>query len=193
MIANRVISKTMKTSLPNRCLTLLIALWTVSACSSVKVVEKKSADDFNLTNYKTFDFYKLSGNRDTVIMQYKKNLDLIEQQITSELQSLGLKQSSTDPELLINLGIVVEEKNQTRETNLITDPPMYIGQRNYTWQSQEVVVGTYKEGTLSVHLVDRSNKKLMWEGEAQGVLPKKEENLQSDIKTAVQKLFADFH
>ena len=38
--------------------------------------------------------------------------------------------------MLINIGIVVEEKIQTREMNLRTDPPMHIGQRNYKWESK---------------------------------------------------------
>jgi hypothetical protein len=84
---------------------------------------------------------------------------------------------------------VVEEKVQTRETT-IRDAPMYMGQRNYSWQSQEVPVGTYEEGTVTVDLVDRKKNERVWEGVASSVIVKKDEASQKNIADGAEKLFA---
>jgi hypothetical protein len=96
-----------------------------------------------------------------------------------------------NPDLHVNIGIVVAEKVQTRETNLATpgDRAAYMGQRNYHWESQEVEVGRYREGTVIVHLVDQAKSKLVWQGAAESVLPEKQKNVPAVIEEAMKKLF----
>ena len=89
----------------------------------------------------------------------------------------------------INLGIVIENKEQTRETNLATDPFMYTGQRNYTWSSQEIVVNKYKEGTLTVHLIDAKNNQAAWVGVVSEIIPNKQEKKQIAIEKAIVEVF----
>jgi hypothetical protein len=36
------------------------------------------------------------------------------------------------------------------------------GGRNYSWLAREVAVGRYRDGTVTVHLVDRTQNKLVW-------------------------------
>ncbi len=79
---------------------------------------------------------------------------------------------------------------QTQQTNIQTGPPNYIGQRRYTWKSQPVEVGRYKQGMVSVHLVDQAKNQLIWRGTAQGVAPSKRAKLQPTIQQGVEKLFS---
>ncbi|MEJ8802111.1 DUF4136 domain-containing protein [Pontibacter sp. H249] len=160
----------------------------VAACSPIKLLDSEADDGFRLSNYKTFDFYDVEASGDA-LQPYGAQLDFLQEQITQQLEQRGLRRSSESPDLKVNLGIVVAEEIQTRETNILTDPPFYVGQRRYTWKSRDVEVGRYQQGTLSLHLVDNKRNELVWQGAAQGVVP--EENkakLQKRIEEGVKKL-----
>jgi hypothetical protein len=164
-----------------------VMLVTLLACSGVNVLETEADEDFQLSRYTTFDFFQLEASGDTA-ENFSRNVSLLRQSITRELESKGLERTSVSPDLLVNIGIVVEEKVQTRETT-IREAPIYIGQRRYHWQSEEVEVGRYREGTVTVDLVDRAENKMVWEGVVEGVIPQKQEKLQERINEGVEALF----
>ncbi|WP_299822959.1 DUF4136 domain-containing protein [uncultured Pontibacter sp.] len=160
----------------------------VAACSPIRVLDTEADEGFKLSNYKTFDFYEVDASGDA-LGPYTSQLDYLKKEITQQLMQQGLQQDAAAPDLKVNLGIVIAEKVQTRETNILTDPPYYMGQRRYTWKSREVEVGRYQQGTLSLHLVDNARNELMWQGAAEGVVP--DDNvakLQKRISEGVQKL-----
>ncbi|MFD2245619.1 DUF4136 domain-containing protein [Pontibacter ruber] len=160
------------------------------ACSPITILDTESEDDFHLANYKTFDFYEVETSGDAIGPEYKEQLDYLKQEIEAQLKTRGLTRSSANPDLKVNMGIVLAEKVQTRETDIRTDGPRYMGQRRYTWKSQEVEVGRYKEGTLSVHLVDNSNNEMVWQGAAESIVPEDPGKQQRRIAEGVQKLIA---
>ena len=168
---------------------LLLVFFMMAACSGVKVLNTEANDGFTLNKYKTFDFYKLEARGDTVAANFETNAELLKQAIAKQLQAKGLQQVASNPSLLINIGVVVVEKIQTREST-IRDAPVYMGTRNYSWKSEDIEVGRYKEGTVTVHLVDPTTKKLMWKGAVEGVLPTKNSNLPPMIDVAMTSLFS---
>ena len=169
---------------------VLAGLLLVASCSPVIEVATEPAAGFQLSDYRTFAFYEVDASGDGLGPEYQPQLDDLQQEITKQLESRGLARAASDPDLLINLGVVVNEEVQTRETNLRSDPPNYIGQRRYTWRSKEVEVGRYKEGTVSVHLVDSDRNELMWQGTAEAILRSKPAKLQEQIAEAMEKLFS---
>jgi hypothetical protein len=93
----------------------------------------------------------------------------------------------------VNIGIQVEEKAQTRETDWRTDGRYtYIGQRNYSWKSEEIVTGYYKEGTVTVHLVDASKISMIWKGTVQDILPSKASKIEEVANKAMKSLFEKY-
>ncbi|WP_317175579.1 DUF4136 domain-containing protein [Pontibacter beigongshangensis] len=146
-----------------------------------------AAGNFRLSDYQTFNFYEMeaSGN---ALRAYGQQMDFIRTEMIRELERRGLRQADENPDLRINLGVVIEEEVQTRETNILTDPPTYIGQRRYSWKSQEVEVGRYNEGTLSVDLVHNRRNELVWQGVAEAVVPKDPSKLRERITAGVEKL-----
>lgn len=169
-------------------LSLAIVISAIAAgCSAVHVTDTEADAGFKLTNYKTFDFFKLEGSGDTS-ENFAANAVLLKQSITRELESRGIKQSTLDPDLLINIGAVVEEQIQTRETS-IREAPRYLGTRNYSWKAEEVEVGRYKVGTVTVDLVDRASNKMVWKGVVEGTLPAKQEKIPSTIDEGMKALF----
>ncbi|MDQ3394195.1 MAG: DUF4136 domain-containing protein [Bacteroidota bacterium] len=109
-------------------------------------------------------------------------------ELKAQLGEKGLTFSESNPDLRINIGIVVDEQVQTRETNIMTDPPQYIGQRRYTWRVREVPVGTYQQGSVTLHLIDNENNELVWNGTAEAIIPKNREKQERQIRKGIQEL-----
>jgi uncharacterized protein DUF4136 len=174
-----------------RYIACLMLVFTI-ACSTTKVINKEQAEGVDLSSYKSFDFYTVEANGDTISRKFNDRIAKLENAIALQLQKKGYLMTKTNPDLLINIGIVINEKVQTRETNFSTDAPKYIGQRRYSWKSQEVPVGSYREGTVTVDLVDRINNKLVWTGTVKDIIPEKDSKLDVTIKEGVEKLFAGF-
>ena len=171
----------------------IIMIAALAACSSVKVSNTESAPNTDFAKYKTFDFYKLTASGDTVSKGFDERMALLKSAISGELGKRGYSQSSTNPELLVNIGLQVEEKAQTRETDWRTDGRYtYIGQRNYSWKSEEIVTGYYKEGTVTVHLVDAVKNSMVWKGTVKDILPSKEKNLSEAATKGMKSLFEKY-
>lgn len=160
---------------------------TLAACSPVKIVNIDKADEFSLTNYKTFDFVDIdvSGVNSP---SFNQRVEWIKDEIMKQLVQKGLTQTSASPELLLNIGIVMEEKAQTRETTLM-DAPTYMGQRNYHWESQEVVVNHYHEGTVTMDFVDSKTNARVCEAVASSVVFKNESSGKKNIANGVEMVF----
>lgn len=161
----------------------------VTACSTSKISIYPQDSAARLTDFQTFDFYEVEASGDTS-SNFDDAISRLRSIIAAELTSRGLTQQAHQPDLKINLGIMVEEKTQTRQTSL-SDPGewTYMGQRNYKWESKTVEVGTYKEGSVTVDLVDNGSNELVWEGVMQGIVPKKQEKKQEAVAEAVASLF----
>lgn len=168
-------------------LIILIAL----GCSSVNIKGVDKAASFSISKYKTFSFYEVNTGGDAIGPNHQENLKLIKEAIVKEMGVKGLTLTGDNPDLLVNIGIVVTSEVQTRETSFANpaDRQVYMGQRSYSWQSQEVEVGTYRQGTVTVHLVDRAANELVWMGSADSVLPEKQKNIPALITEGMQKLF----
>src|SRR6476659_753961 len=114
-----------------------LAALMLGGCASSKVLENKSAPGVDLNQYKTFDFYKVTPQGDTVRGRFTENAIKMQNAIAAEMEKRGFVKSSENPDMLINIGMVVKDTVQTRETNFVTDAPRYTGTRNYSWQSQD--------------------------------------------------------
>jgi len=165
----------------------------LTACSGVKVLPTESADNVDWAKYKTFDFYQVDASGDTVSAQFASGIDVLKQAIAQEMKQRGYVQQAAQPDLLINIGLVVKEQVQTRQTDWRTDgAPRYMGQRNYSWKSEEIEVGRYREGTVTVHVVDAARKQMLWKGGAKGVIPDKQKQLPTIAAEAMKELFSKY-
>jgi hypothetical protein len=161
-------------------------------CSGITIKNVQRGDNFALTNYKTFGFFDVEAKGDGIGPNYATNLELLKKAITKQFEAKGLSYSADNPDLKVNIGIMVTNEVQTRETS-ITDPGSrmaYMGQRNYSWKSQEVVVDTYKQGSVTLDLVDAAASKLVWQGTATSVVPEKK-NIGPLIEEGMAKLFLE--
>ncbi len=169
----------------------LLLLAPVFAQSQILVSYNK-ADDVDFSKFKTFQVYSLDVKNIPEFEQKKEGLNLLILEINDQMISRGYQKVSKNPDLMINIGVNITAEVQTRETDFRRDAPMYIGQRNYHWESEEVVVRNFTEGTVTLDIVDKLKNELIWQAVSSGVLSKKREKNKKKIVKAVQKLFKKF-
>jgi len=156
---------------------LLILLLLMYACSPIQVLDQEPAENFSLSNYRTFNFYEIDAGGDSLNSKaYQNGIASLKTEIRQQLQKRGLQLGEHDPDLLVNIGIVIR-----------ADAPRYIVQKRYPVESEEGM--KYTAGTVSVHLVDRVNNKLVWRGAVEGVVPDKPASLQRNVADAMEALF----
>lgn len=175
-------------------LTLLLLITVFfTHCSTVRVFNTEAAPDIDASKYQTFGFYEVTAAGDTTSSTFYRRLEIVRSAIKTEMETRGYRYTTTNPDLLINMGIVVKQEIQTRQTNWQTDGRFtYMGQRNYSWKSEEVEVGRYKEGTLTLHIVETARNKMIWKGSIEGVVPEKPDSKHKAASQAMQKLFEQF-
>jgi hypothetical protein len=173
------------------CLPLLFVASMLLFCScnsSYKILKAKQEDNFKLSDYATFGFYDIEASGDTIPQNFEKNTTIIKEAIAKNLQERGLDEAR-DASLKINIALSVKEQLQTRQTDFKTDGlPRYMGQRRYSWKSEEVVVAKYREGTLMMDLVDAANNKMVWQGGSSGIIPEKSKNFREEIDQVIKKI-----
>jgi len=170
---------------------VLLVLFTVAGCSTGRIVKTEKAENVNFGTFKTFDFYKLEASGDTTAAKFRSYTDVLREAVARELTAKGYTRNESNPDLLVNIGIVVKEQTQTRETN-IREAPRYMGQRRYSWKSQEVEVGKYKSGTVTIDLVDSRKNTMVWEGIVEGIISQKANTYQNDVNKAITNLFSKY-
>ncbi|GAB3238499.1 hypothetical protein GCM10027346_31200 [Hymenobacter seoulensis] len=161
-----------------------------AACSPVRVESTTQTPGVNFTAYKTYNFMDVSARNEAFFAGGALGVNELKQAVAREMESRGYQRADS-PDLWVNIGVVTEQKVQTRETN-IREAPRYIGQRRYHWQSQQVPVGTYQEGTATVDIVDAARNERIWQGVAASTLSKDPEKLASRINEGIATLFEKY-
>lgn len=161
----------------------------VSACSPVRVISSTFSPDASIEDYETFNFYDLEVDAPQQELIREERLDMLKNAIQSELNARGLEMAE-DPDLWVNIGVLIEDKVQTRETD-IREAPLYIGQRSYHWEREEIVVDEYQEGTVTIDLIDADANEMVGQAVASGVIAEDDANLRKRIEKGVKKVFTE--
>jgi hypothetical protein len=72
---------------------LLLAAF-LCACSGVKVLNAEVADNTDLKQYKTFDFYNVKASGDTLSNMFNERIVMLKEAIGTELTQRGYVQSA---------------------------------------------------------------------------------------------------
>lgn len=162
-------------------------------CASIKVFNTETATDAEPVKYKTFGFYELIATGDTISNTFMERTAILKTAIRNQMELKGYRYVDTKADLLVNIGIVVKQEIQTRQTNWQNDGRFtYMGQRNYSWKSEEVEVGRYRDGTLTLHIVETARNKMIWKGSMEGIVPEKSDPSGKTANEALAKLFAQY-
>lgn len=156
------------------------------SCSPVRVISSEEKEDVNFAAYQTFNFLDISVKNDSLDREIPA-IQMLKDAIVFQMEDLEYKLSD-NPDLWVNIGVMVVEKVQTRETD-IREAPVYIGQRRYHWEREEVIVDEYEQGTVTVDIIDAKEMERIWEGVAVGTLSDNQNKMEKRINDAMELLF----
>ena len=163
----------------------------LAACSSEQATTRvESRPGVDLARYKTYNFMDQQARNDSAFLNSGSNIFDLKRAVTRQMEARGF-QKADQPDLWVNIGMVTEQRVQTRQANYLTDgAPYYIGQRNYHWQAGDIPVGRYQEGTATIDLVDAARKELIWQGTTSAILSRKPTRAAKQIEEGVAEVFA---
>jgi hypothetical protein len=170
---------------------LLLSLIIYQVGSSQIRVSYNKVDNIDFSKFKTYQVYSLDVVTIPEFEAKKEGLTLLIMEIDKQMKARGFEKVKENPDLLINLGVDIGEETQTRQTDF-RDAPIYMGQRNYHWESEEIVVRKYIEGTVTLDLVSSQDNEMIWQAVGTAVLEKKREKNKKKIVKGVMKMFKKF-
>lgn len=172
---------------------LLLLLVVLTACSTAHVVGVDQATGVNFTAYHTYSFLDSTARNEQGYQVMSPQLNVLKAAVAEQLARRGYQPAATpsQADLWVNIGRTVESKVQTRETYL-RDAPVYTGQRRYSWQSQNVPVRQYEEGTTTIDIVDAARKQLIWQGAVASPVSNKHNEQNKTLAAAIATLFGRY-
>jgi hypothetical protein len=164
---------------------MIIFTIVISGCTGIRV-----SSDFDrkadFSKYKSFNFSK---EVDKVTLN-DLNRRRLKDAITREMESKGF-QISTTPDVLVNAFVKGRTKyTATATTNSFGGPFMYM--RGWGTSNTYVDVNKSIEGTLFIDLIDVVEKKMVWEGVAEGLVNPRTETREDKINSVVGTIFSNF-
>ena len=178
------------TSLKTPLLALALGFTACSTNEHLTQVDQKSGTNF--AKYTTYNFMDEVARNDSAFQNSGTGIFDLKCAVAQELERRGYRRTA-QPELWVNIGLVTQQRVQTRQANYQTDgAPFYIGQRNYHWDARDVPVGQYQEGTATIELVDAARKELVWQGTTTSILSKTPTRSAKQIDKAVETVFEQF-
>ena len=186
----------MRLKISYRLMFVLLALVTIAGCATRPAIRTDSDPEASFSQYKTWAFYQPLAMEQSGYSSWFS--DRIKENIRKEMSARGYIYQENKPDLRVNFQGVV----QTR-TDVYSMPRQDINYfysyraRSYVavpfWYD-ETEVRQYREGTLTVDLVDAERNRLVWTGAAIGrVSPKKDLTKRAqDIDVAIAEIFAQY-
>jgi Domain of unknown function (DUF4136) len=151
----------------------------------------KSAD---FSAYRTFSLNNLKTS-DNVNAQ---NTQRITNSIKTEMISKGFTENNSNPDLMINVAMVVKNRQSTSSPSYFKgfdgsiQTQVYWGQNGKASGQATAKASKYKDGSLVIDVVDADTKKSVWHGAANAEIGKAPENPDAAISSAVTKIMASF-
>lgn len=171
------------------CLALLAGL---AGCATGPTIRTDYDPEANFGNYQSWAFYQPIAMEETGYSTYLT--DRIKTDVRREMQARGYTYDATSPDLRVNFQGIVQKK-----TNVYSVPQTdyqyfydYRSRRYFAvpfWYDQ-TIVNNYREGTLTVDLVDAAQNRLVWTGAAIGRVTRKSPQEQAeDADRAIAEIF----
>ena len=167
----------------------------VAGCATgpdIRVDRDPSAD---MAAYKTFGFFDVVS---TDRVQYTTIItSRLKQATRTQLEAKGYRYDEANPDLKANFYLKVQEKQEIQSTPSMAPVGFYGYRAGYygAWAGypQDIQTINYREGTLSIDLVDAKKDQLVWQGVANGrVTDEMRKNPGPAIDAVVAQIFSNF-
>lgn len=182
----------------SRFISFTAAVILIAGCASKPTIETDYDHTIDFSQFKTYGFFNPMGIESPNYSSIYGSI--FRDAISKEMESRGYTKSA-NPDLLINVSGRLQEKTQVTTTS---DPYMAGGYYGYrrgyygAWggygYGTQTHVSNYTEGTVNVDLVDRAQKRMVWEGVAVGRINEKTttEKRRENIYAGIQEMFAAY-
>ncbi len=170
----------------------------LASCASKPTIESDYDHTIDFSQYKTYGFFSPMGIENA---NYSSIFgSIFRDAISKEMESRGYTVSD-NPDLMINVSGRLQDKTKVTTTS---DPYMHGGYYGYrrgaygTWggygYGTSTHVSQYTEGTINVDMVDRAQKRMVWEGVAVGRVNEKKsgDETREGIYTGITEMFAGY-
>jgi len=170
----------------------------LASCASKPKIETDYDHTVDFSQYKTYAFFNPMGIENPNYSSIYGSI--FREAISKEMESRGYTQSD-NPDLMINVSGRLQDKTKVTTTS---DPYMgggYYGYRRGSYGAwggygygTQTHVSNYTEGTVNVDMVDRVQKRMVWEGIAVGRINEKKtsEETRANIQNGIQEMFAGY-
>lgn len=177
---------------------LAVAALLIASCASKPDIKSDYDRSVDFSQYKTYAFFNPMGIENPNYSSIYGSI--FREAISREMESRGYVKSD-NPDLLINVSGRLQEKTRVTTTS---DPYMagsYYGYRRGAYGAwggygygTQTNVSQYTEGTVNVDMVDRVQKRMVWEGVAVGRVNEKRtsEEARTNINNGIQEMFAAY-
>jgi len=170
----------------------------LASCASKPNIKSDYDHTIDFSQYKTYGFFNPMGIENPNYSSIYGSI--FRAAIGKEMESRGYKKSD-NPDLMINVSGRLQDKTKVTTTS---DPYMsggYYGYRRGAYGAwggygygTSTHVSNYTEGTVNVDMVDRAQKRMVWEGVAVGRVKenKTSDETRTNINAGIQEMFAGY-
>lgn len=171
----------------------------LAGCASKPTIETDYDHTVDFSEYKTYGFFNPLGIENPNYSSIYGSI--FRDAIGKEMESRGYTKSDK-PDLVINVSGRLKDKTRVTATS---DPFMggYYGYRRGVYGAwggygygygASTHVSQYTEGTINVDVVDRAQKRMVWEGVAVGRVNEKRtsDETRASIYAGIQDMFAGY-
>ena len=178
----------------------LAAIFVFASCTTASHIEV--APGVSFANYKTFGFASDTGAKNPNRADNEIVDNNIKNFISADLEKQGWKETDQQPDVLVDYNVVVEKAVRQQ-----TDPMYPYPYSSYfysPWRHRmayyysPAFLGGYhtynvpfKQGTLTVNMIDAKTNKLIWQGWTKGEVDSKNvttNEMKGDVKSIFSKL-----
>jgi hypothetical protein len=158
----------------NNLLIVVLAGALIAGCSSPVYVQKD--DTVNLNNYHTYMWVDTRANENDNSTRATAYVDMnVKNAVNAELNKLGWREVSDNPDAFISYDILVERSAEQRSDPIYTRPVSRVYYNPFArrwgtiyYPSQFIGYDSYtvpvKEGTVTVTVTDSKTDKVVWQG-----------------------------
>ncbi len=166
----------------------------LAACATGPQIMSQADPSTDFGQYKTWGFYSPIAMESSGYSNWMT--ERIRADVRQQMDARGYRYAEADPDLLVNFQGAIKDKTQVWNDPMPTFGPYWGYRSAYIgvpgWYNQ-VDVEQYKEGTLTVDLVDARRNLMVWTGVAKGeVTDQAQAKQMTEIDAAIAKIFAAY-
>jgi hypothetical protein len=181
----------------SRMMTLLaLAVLGLAGCSSGPRIQVDTDPKANIPAVGSFGFFQplATDNAGYATLLTSRLKDATRR----ELEKHGYRYADSNPELLVNFNLNVQDKTEVRSSPSMNAGYGYYGYRGgmygaWSGYPYDVETHNYKQGTLTIDVVNAEKHALVWQSVAEGRISKEaRENPGAAIDAVVTQMLAGF-